>query len=111
MGGVLAVLAAMHVPETDAAVSWYGIPPDNAGDPSAIQAPLQCHFGIHDAFFTIASADALEKKLQAGGVTHECYRYDAGHAFSNEEGPNYNRDAATLAWQRSLKFLDRWLRK
>src|SRR5699024_10896660 len=28
MGGVLALLAAMHVPETDAAVSWYGVPPD-----------------------------------------------------------------------------------
>lgn len=110
MGGVLAVLAAMHVPETTAASSWYGIPPDNAGDPAAIKIPLQCHFGIQDGFFKIASADALEKKLKAGGVTHECYRYEAGHAFGNEEGANYNREAATLAWQRSLKFLDRYLK-
>ena len=110
MGGVLAVLAAMHVPEADAAVSWYGIPPATAGDPATIRIPLQCHFALRDQFFPIASADALEQKLVAGHVVHECYRYDARHAFFNEDWDFYDADCAKLAWQRSLAFLQQHLR-
>lgn len=110
MGGVLAMLAAMHVPETDAAVSWYGVPPEEAGDPAAIDIPVQCHFATQDTFFPIATADALERKLQAGGVTHECYRYDAQHAFGNEDWDYYDAAAAKAAWQRSMAFVDSHLK-
>lgn len=107
MGGVVAMLAAMHVPEADAVVSWYGVPPEAAGDPAAITIPVQCHFAKKDQFFPIASADALEKKLEAGHVPHECYRYDAAHAFGNEDWDYYDKQAASQAWQRSLAFLDK----
>lgn len=110
MGGVLALLAAMHVPETDAAVSWYGVPPDEAGDPSAIDIPVQCHFARQDTFFPIETADALEQKLQAGGVIHECYRYDAQHAFGNEDWDYYDEQAAKAAWQRSMAFFENYLK-
>ncbi len=110
MGGVLAVLAAMHVPETDVAVSWYGIPPDEAGDASAIDVPLQCHFATQDTFFPIEQADAFEKKLEAGNVEHECYRYEAQHAFGNEEWDYYDPEASKLAWQRSMAFFERHLK-
>lgn len=110
MGGVLAMLAAMHVPETDVVVSWYGVPPDEAGDPSAIDIPVQCHFAEHDTFFPIATADALEKQLNEGGVTNECYRYDASHAFGNEDWDYYNEEAAKAAWQRSMAFFDKYLK-
>lgn len=110
MGGVLAVLAAMHVPETAAAVSWYGIPRPEMGDPAAILAPLQCHFGERDQSFPIAQADALEAKLAGAKPAHACYRYDAAHAFGNEDGPNYDAAAAALAWQRSTRFLAQHLR-
>jgi carboxymethylenebutenolidase len=110
MGGVLAVLAAMHVREADAAVSWYGIPPAEAGDPAAIKIPLQCHFALRDQFFPISAADALEQKLAAGHVVHECYRYDAKHAFFNEDWDFYDAQCAKLAWQRSTDFLQKHLR-
>ncbi|HLQ85686.1 MAG TPA: dienelactone hydrolase family protein [Salinisphaeraceae bacterium] len=104
MGGVLALLAAMHVPEADAAISWYGIPPDEAGDPAAIDIPVQCHFAEQDTFFPIETAAALQQKLEAGNVTHECYRYDAPHAFGNEDWDYYDEQAAKIAWQRSMRF-------
>ncbi len=109
MGGVLSVLAAMHVPEADAAVSWYGIPPEEAGDPKAIDIPIQCHFAKQDTFFPIDKADAFEKQLQEGGVTHECYRYDARHAFGNEDWENYDKNASDEAWKRSMAFFEKHL--
>lgn len=110
MGGVLSVLAAMHVPEVDVVVSWYGIPPAEAGKPEEIKVPIQCHFAERDTFFPIEQADAFEKKLVAGNVTHECYRYDAHHAFGNEDWDYYDENASKQAWKRSMAFFEKYLK-
>ena len=118
MGGALTVLSMVHVPEADAGVAWYGFPPLEYVDASAIKAPLMGHFATRDGFFAIAGVDALEDKLRSAGVAFEFHRYDAMHAFANETqvGPNrlpvceYQPDAAALAWTRTLGFLDRHLR-
>lgn len=110
MGGALALLAAMHGTEFDAAVVYYGLPPPEAGDPSKIRIPVMGHWAIHDEFFPISAVDALEAKLKAGGVRYEFYRYDAKHAFANPKGlGNYDREAAETAWTRSLDFFRRTL--
>ena len=108
MGGVLAILAAMHVPEVDAAIPWYGIPPEEAGDPRTIRVPLQGHFALEDTHFTPAQVDVLESKLKEGNVKHEIYRYQANHAFGNETGENYDPEAKELAWERTLAFLEKY---
>jgi len=105
MGGALTVLTAIHVPEVDAAVCWYGVPPEAAGDSGTIRIPVQGHFALRDAFFPIAQVAKLEARLQAAKVKHEFYRYEAQHAFGNEKGPNHDAQAKKLAWQRSLDFL------
>jgi len=110
MGGALTILTAMYVPEVDAVSCWYGVPPPEAGDPSKIRIPVQGHFALKDAFFTPASVDVLEAKLEQGKVAHEFHRYDAEHAFGNETGEHHDAAAAKLAWQRSLDFLGRQLR-
>ncbi len=116
MGGALALLAAVHVPEDDATVVWYGYPPLDYVDASQIKAPLLGHWGTHDGFFAIEGVDALEKKLRDAGVTFEFHRYDAKHAFANEEADSknlpalgYNPKAAQQAWQRTLDFFDKQL--
>jgi len=109
MGGALTLLAAVNVPEADAAATWYGFPPLEYIDPARIKMPLQGHFAKDDAFFPISGLDALEKKLKAGGVTFESYRYDAGHAFANDTGHNYKREAAELAWGRMLELFGKAL--
>jgi carboxymethylenebutenolidase len=111
MGGVLSVLAAAYVKEADAAVSWYGLPPEDAADVSAIKIPFQGHFAQRDPYFTPAQVDRLEAKLKKGHVVHEIYRYQADHAFGNETGARYDPDAAKLAWQRSVDFLGKHLAK
>lgn len=109
MGGVLAMVAAMNFPEADAVSAWYGLPPDEAGDPTAINVPLQGHFGKQDQMFPLESVDAFESRLKNAGVDYEFHRYDADHAFGNEDWYNYDPEAARLAWQRSLDFLAKHL--
>ncbi len=113
MGGALTLLAAVHVPELDAAVVWYGFPPLEYVDASKIKAPLLGHFANQDEFFKIEGVDALENKLMAARVAFDFHRYDAQHAFANEtqvEGAKllpvlgYDAAAAKLAWQRTDGF-------
>jgi len=110
MGGALTVLAAMYVPEADACSSWYGFPPDEAGDVKAIKKPVQLHFAEEDAFFAPERARALEAKLREGNVPFESYWYKAGHAFGNETGPYHNADAAKSAWERTTNFFAKHLK-
>jgi len=48
--------------------------------------------------------DAFEAALKAAGKDAEVFRYDASHAFVNEQRDVYDRAAAELAWGRMLKF-------
>ena len=118
MGGALTLLAAVNVPEADAAVAWYGFPPLEYIDARKIKAPLMGHYAIDDVPFPIAKVDELEKKLRDASVPFEFHRYKAKHAFANEEANSkklpiveYNRDAAELAWKRTMEFFDRHLKK
>jgi carboxymethylenebutenolidase len=117
MGGALAVLALCNVPEADAGVVWYGMPPIDYVDPSKIKVPVQAHWATQDDFFAIAGVDALEEKLKAGGVTIDGHRYLARHGFANETavGPGrlpatqYDPVWAQQAWDRTLRFFGRTL--
>jgi carboxymethylenebutenolidase len=111
MGGALAMIAAMNDPDFDAAVVWYGYPPPEAGDPSAIGIPIQGHWAKHDEFFKIDGVDAIERKLKAQGTPYEFHRYDAKHAFYNPGGlGNHHPEHAETAWRRSVDFFEKNLR-
>jgi len=115
MGGALAILASVFVPEVEATVAWYGFPPLEYVDASKIKAPLMGHFAIHDGFFKIEQVDQLEQKLKAAGVKYTFYRYDAGHAFASDDpiihtvGLKKDATAAAQAWERTLEFFDQHL--
>ena len=112
MGGALTILAAVFVPEVDAAVAWYGFPPLEYVDASKITAPLMGHFALHDGFFKIEQVDQLEQKLKAAGPRYTFHRYDAGHAFASDDpiihtvGLKKNEAAAEAAWKRTLDFFE-----
>jgi carboxymethylenebutenolidase len=110
MGGALTVLSAMYVKEGDAFSSWYGFPPEQAGDVKSIAKPLQLHLAEQDASFPPEGARILENKLREGKVPFESYWYNAGHAFFNEKGANYNAACANLAWQRTVDFFAKHLK-
>ena len=112
MGGALTVLSAGLVPECDGTVVWYGYPPLEYVDASAITKPMLAHWALHDDFFSIAGVDQLEQKLKSAGVTFDFQRYDAKHAFANPKSDarglpplRYNSVSADLAWERTMTFL------
>jgi carboxymethylenebutenolidase len=105
MGGALTIAAAVHIPEFDAAVCFYGIPPKEFADPAKVRVPLQGHFANKDDWCTPAAVDDFEKALKQTGITHEIYRYDAAHAFANERSAAYDVAAANQAWDRMAAFL------
>jgi carboxymethylenebutenolidase len=106
MGGALTLLAAANDPTLDAAVPFYGIPPEQAADVSRIRAPVLGHFARNDDWCTPARVDALEQKLKEAHVAADIHRYDAGHAFFNDTRPEvYSPDNAKTAWTRTVAFL------
>jgi carboxymethylenebutenolidase len=105
VGGALTIIAAVKVPEVDAAACFYGIPPDDAADPTKIRVPFLAHFAKDDDWCNPEAVDRLEAKLKEGRVAYELHRYDAKHAFMNEKRPKYDAGAAKLAWDRTIAFL------
>ena len=110
MGGSVALIAAVHVPELSAAVPFYGLAPDDVAPPGAIRVPLQGHFANLDDHWTPAIVDEFDAKLRAAGKTFEIHRYDARHAFMNSDRKGvYDEAAAELAWGRCVGFLRKQL--
>ncbi len=106
MGGALTLISAAQLEAPEAAVCFYGIPPEAAADVSTIRIPLQAHFANTDDWCTPTLVSSLENRLESGQVNYELYRYDAQHAFMNDARPEvYNREAAQIAWDRAMSFL------
>jgi carboxymethylenebutenolidase len=107
MGGALTLIAGVKIPELDAGVCFYGIPPTEVADPQHIAVPLQGHFANQDDWCTPPAVNALEATLKAAGVNHELFRYEAQHGFFNEQRPEvYNAEASQQAWERMRRFLN-----
>ncbi len=110
LGGAVTVIGSCKIPELGAAVAFYGIPPEQAAKPADVQVPLQGHFANRDDWCTPAVVDGFEAGLKAAGKTAEFFRYDADHAFVNEQRiAVHDREAAELAWSRATAFFKKHL--
>jgi carboxymethylenebutenolidase len=108
LGGGLSVWAAASCPNIGAAVTFYYVMPHGKPDFSKITGPLLGHFGTSDEFISTDEAKALEEELRNAGVRVSFQFYEnAGHAFFNDTNRlgTYDREAAELAWERTLSFL------
>lgn len=112
MGGQLALYAATEFPNLiSAGVDFYGIHPNAKFDPDKLRVPILAHFGKRDSSVPESTARALIDSIQSRGKKIEAHFYDADHAFFNDTRPEvHNREAAALAWTRTLDFLRRELR-
>ncbi len=110
MGGAVAVIGASKIPELTAAVSFYGLPPDQVAKPADVKIPLQGHFANKDEFVAPSAVNAFETALKAAKKDFEFFRYDADHAFVNEARMAvHDRYAAEQAWIRATAFLHKHL--
>ncbi len=104
-GGGLSNQLAVAAPGLKAAVAYYGRQPDAAQVP-AIQASLMLHYAGLDERIN-AGIDAYRTALEAGGKDFQLFVYDGvNHAFNNDTSEaRYNKEAAELAWKRTIGFL------
>ncbi len=110
MGGALSLFAASKNPEVTACVVFYGGHPNVKPDLPNLKAPVLGLYAGKDSFVTPASVKALDDELTRLGKRHEFHTYPGvDHAFSNESGKNYDRDAAEDAWKRAVTFLKKEL--
>ena len=108
-GGTTVNNLAVRLADLGAAVAFYGRQP-SAEDAAKIKAPLLLHYAALDARIT-EGWPAYEAALKANRVNYTSYTYEgANHGFHNDTTPRYDEAAAKLAWQRTLDFLNRYLR-
>ena len=110
LGGAVTILGACRIAEITAAVCFYGLPPETVAPARDVNVPLQGHFANRDDWCTPAAVDKFEADLRAAGKLAEIFRYQAEHAFVNEQRDVYDRAAAELAWERMLTFWSQHLR-
>lgn len=112
MGGALTVIGAVHIPEVDAAVCYYGIPPNDAADPAQIRVPFQGHFASEDDWCTPDAVAALKDATSALKTPVDIHIYEEKqHGFFNATVAAYDEGAAEESWKRTIDFLDTHLQE
>ncbi|MGH2585961.1 MAG: dienelactone hydrolase family protein, partial [Dehalococcoidia bacterium] len=107
-GGQVYSLAARN-PDIRAAVAYYPAGSTSAEMLTATNAAVLGIFGETDMRITSMAPD-YEAAMTAAGKTFEAVVYpNAGHAFFNNAGMNYNAEAAVDAWRRTLEWFMRYL--
>jgi len=92
-----------------ASVIYYGRfnPKD---DLSKMRATILGNFGEKDRGIKVDTVREFQAVLKTLSGNHEIYIYpNAGHGFGNPGGQAYNREAAELAWARTIAFLKKYL--
>ncbi len=109
-GGGLTNQVAVNAPDLTAAVPFYGAQPA-AEDVPKIKASLLLHYAGQDERINAGIA-AFEAALKKASVDYRIYMYEgAGHAFFNDSNASrYHKEAAQLAWKRTIEFFNEKLK-
>jgi carboxymethylenebutenolidase len=105
MGGAYALeMSITDAEEIAAVVTFYcaytGL------DYSRARAAYQDHIAANDAFDPPEAFAEMEREIQAAGRPVTSYTYPGTeHWFFEENRPEYNAEAAGLAWERTIQFL------
>ena len=110
-GGAMANQIAVHSPDVLAVVAYYGRQPASEDVPK-IKASLLLHYAGLDER-TNKGIPAYEEALKKASIDYKMYMYEgAQHAFNNDtDAARYNKEAAQLAWKRTISFLKEKLKK
>jgi carboxymethylenebutenolidase len=102
-GGYMANMMAVKLPDLGAAIPYYGRQPSTE-DVKHIKAPVQLHYAELDKRVN-AGWPEYETALKAQDVQFEAHMYPGvNHGFHNNTTPRYDKDAANLSWERSIRF-------
>ena len=106
-GGWISNMMAVKVPDLAAAVPFYGGQPKE--EIEAIQAPLLLHFAELDKRVN-AGWPEYEAALKEHNKEYTAHMYPGvNHGFHNDTTPRYDKEAAQLAWKRTVEFFQEHL--
>ena len=112
-GGQSLQLALNTEPEYPlaATIIYYGNLVSDQESLSKIKWPVLGIFGDQDKSIPVDSVKQFEDALNANGITNEIYIYKGvGHAFANPSGDNYAPQETQDAWQKTVSFLEKYLK-
>ncbi|WP_257668145.1 dienelactone hydrolase family protein [Parapedobacter tibetensis] len=108
-GGWIANMMAVRIPDLAAAVPFYGGQPP-LEDVPRIKAPLLLQYAELDTRVN-EGWPAYEKALKENRKEYTVFMYaNANHGFHNDTTPRYDKEAAQLAWQRTIDFFSQNLK-
>ena len=108
-GGWISNMMAARVPDLAAAVPFYGGQAPAEEVPN-IQAPLQVHYAELDTRVN-EGWPAYEAALKANNKQYEMHMYPGTHhGFHNDTTPRFDKEAAELAWSRTIAFFQEKLK-
>ena len=112
-GGQSLQLALNTEPEYPlaATIIYYGNLVSDQESISKIKWPVLGIFGDQDQSISVQSVKQFEDALNKNGITNEIYIYKGvGHAFANPSGDNYAPQETQDAWQKTVSFLNKYLK-
>ena len=108
-GGTIANFLATRLPHLKAASPFYGGQP-SAEEAAKIKAQLILHYAENDERVN-AGWPAYETALKAAHVKYQMFQYPGTqHGFNNDTTPRFDKEAAKLAWSRTVEFFNQTLR-
>jgi carboxymethylenebutenolidase len=112
MGAFWALWLAQKKPELFRSVVLFYGTNGGSGDFQQCKADFLGHFAEQDDYEPQESVDEMEKILRQAGRPVTFYVYpNTGHWFlESDRKEAYNKEAAELAWERTLRFLNEQLR-
>jgi carboxymethylenebutenolidase len=108
-GGSISNMLATRIADLGGAVPFYGGQAKTEDVPK-IKAPLLIHYAEKDDRVN-AGWPAYEAALKENKVSYEVFFYPGTqHGFNNDTTPRYDKEAAALAWKRTIDFFNKNLR-
>jgi carboxymethylenebutenolidase len=108
MGGTIAFLSAAKLNGLSAAVCYYGGQIAKNADEKP-KVPTMMHFGEKDASIPMTDVELIKQKR--GGDAEIFVYADAQHGFHCDERGSFHDSSAKTAWQRTMDFLKKHLKK
>jgi carboxymethylenebutenolidase len=103
-GGWISNMMAVKIPGLSAAVPFYGGQPTE--DIDKIKAPLMLQYAGLDTRVN-EGWPAYEEALKANKKKYVAFTYpNVNHGFHNTTTPRYDKEAAELAWKRTIDFFN-----
>jgi len=108
-GGGVSLLCAAREAATAASVCFYGRPL-GADNIATVNIPLMMHYAGKDSRVN-QTIPEFRTLLDEHQVAYSLHMYPGtGHGFHNDSSEaRYDREAATLAWKRTMGFFDNYL--